>query len=147
MSVSGDQQRLARREWIAARILLALGFIVIVAGFFAPVSFHSPATQGSAPASPSAESAPALTSSSPGAVFCSTAVGIADSYGTIPGTARATGVARKTDVQGRYACEASNGTDTFTVTVELECPNIRDQACFSLYTVKAADGTALYQRQ
>jgi len=144
MSFSGDPQRLARVEWVTARILLALGMIVIVGGFFAPISFHSTGSHGGQSIATQAVPTPA---ESPGQTFCNTATAVAANYGTLPGGARAAGVASKTDVQGRYTCEASSGNASFTITVELECANIHDQTCFSLYAVKSADGTALYQRQ
>lgn len=142
MSLS-DQQRFARLEWLTARILLAAGLVVTVAGFFVPFSFHGLAQQNEV----ASLSAPAPSQSSPGATFCGTALAVAQNYGTVPAAARISSMPKKTDVQGRYVCDAADGATTFAVTVELECPNIRDQTCFSLYAVKSGDGGVLYQRQ
>jgi hypothetical protein len=146
MSLS-DPQRMARLEWLTARLVFALGVAVIVGGFFAPTSFRAIAPQNGNPAAPPAAAAPPAQTSSPGEVFCSTAIAVAQNYGTVPTDVRANSIAHKTDVRGRYVCSATNGSVEFTVAVELECPNIHDQSCFSLYAVKSADGTVLYQRQ
>jgi hypothetical protein len=137
---------MARLEWLTARLLLVGGVIVIVGGFFGGIPFRNAPQNGNAAQSASAE-APTPSRLSPGQVFCGTAVSVAENFGIVPEGTRAGGVAHKTDVQGRYVCEAANGPASFVVAVELECANIRDQACFSLYAVRASDGTVLYQRQ
>lgn len=122
-------------EWLAARILLGLGLIVGIAGFFVSLPLRI--------------SQPGATSEEPPAArqFCETAVATATAYGIVPPSTRPSGAPQKTDMRGRYACEASSGDVTYTVSVELLCTELGDQRCFNLFNVTKSDGSVLYQRQ
>lgn len=143
MSDANPSLRMLRLEWLTAQILLALGIVIGIAGFFAPFSYRAgPSPTASGPASPAGSSA-----QSAAAQFCSTAIARARDYGIVPGDTRPSGVPDKTDVTGRYVCAAENGTGKFTVSVDLLCRDLATERCFSLFNVTQSDGTVLYQRQ
>jgi hypothetical protein len=144
MSEAEPNLRMLRLEWLTAQVLLALGVIIGIAGFFAPVSFK--AGPGSTSSTPGAASAPSPQAAA-GEQFCSTAVARARDYGVVPGDTRPAGMPDKTDVTGRYVCAAENASGRFTVSVDLLCRDIGTERCFSLFNVTQSDGTVLYQRQ
>jgi hypothetical protein len=144
MSEAAPNLRMLRLEWLTAQALLALGVVIGIAGFFAPVSFRTgPASSVSPPGSTGAPASRAEIA----AQFCSTAVTKARDFGVVPGDTRSSSVPDKTDVVGRYVCTAENGSNKFTVSVDLLCRDVGDGRCFSLFSVSQSDGTVLYQRQ
>jgi hypothetical protein len=144
MSQAEHNLRMLRLEWLTAQVLLALGVIIGIAGFFAPVSFK--AGPGSIPSIPGAASAPSSQAAA-AQQFCSTAVARARDFGVVPGDTRPSGVPDKTDVRGRYVCAAETSSSKFTVSVDLLCRDVGTESCFSLFNVTQSDGTVLYQRQ
>lgn len=53
----------------------------------------------------------------------------------------------KTQVNGRVTCHAQAGTMQYAMTVDVPCDDMGKDSCLKLYSVKQADGTALFQRQ
>jgi len=144
MSETEPNLRMLRLEWLTAQVLLALGVVVGIAGFFAPVSFK--AGPSSAVSSPGNTSVPASRAEI-AAAFCNSAVGKARNFGVVPSDTRPSGVPDKTDVVGRYVCAAEDASNKFTVSVDLLCRDVGTERCFSLFNVTQSDGTVLYQRQ
>jgi hypothetical protein len=142
MSEAEPNLRMLRLEWLTAQVLLALGVVIGIAGFFIPVPFKAgPSSTVSEPASV----APSKTGA--GEQFCSSAVATARDFGVVPSDTRPTGMPDKTDVRGRYVCAAQNGSASFTVSIDLVCRDLGAERCFSLFNVTQSDGTVLYQRQ
>lgn len=144
MSEGEPGLRLLRLEWLTAQVLLALGVVIGIAGFFLPVSFR--AGPSSTVSEPGAASAPPARAAA-GEQFCSSAVATARDFGIVPGDTRSSGMPDKTDVRGRYVCAADSGSSKFTVSVDLICRDLDTERCFSLFNVTQSDGTVLYQRQ
>jgi hypothetical protein len=53
----------------------------------------------------------------------------------------------KTQVNGRVTCHAKAGAAQYAMTVDVPCDDMGKDSCIKLYSVKQADGTALFQRQ
>jgi hypothetical protein len=155
MSQSEPGFRALQREWIAARLVLALG-IVGAGATFTWLWFHRPVAiepAGSTDAASSATSgsseggASSANAGSQGQLFCSTTVTVAQSFGIVPPAAKPDGTPQKTDVQGRYVCVAQGDTTKYTISVDLMCRDLGEQHCFNLFNVTQSDGNVLYQRQ
>jgi hypothetical protein len=144
MSEAEHNLRMLRLEWLTAQVLLALGVVIGIAGFFLPVSFRAgPSSTVSEPGTASV--GPSKTAA--GDQFCSSAVATARDFGVVPSDTRPAGMPDKTDVRGRYVCAAANGSGSFTVSIDLVCRDLGAERCFSLFNVTQSDGTVLYQRQ
>ena len=129
-------------EWVVARVVFALGILASIA-VFVWLGLHRTAPT----ITQSGESAQDASAQGPAQQFCSSAVGVAQSYGIVPNAATPSGPPQKTDVTGRYVCLAQNGAARFTISVDLLCKELGDQRCFSLFTVTQDDGSVLFQRQ
>jgi hypothetical protein len=142
MSHTEQDLRTLRVEWVVARVVFAIGIVASIAAFVWLGLHRPPSTL-----TQSGESAQVATGQGPAQQFCSSAVGVAQSYGIVPNSATPSGVPQKTDVTGRYVCLAQNGAARFTISVDLLCRDLGDQRCFSLFTVTQDDGSVLFQRQ
>jgi hypothetical protein len=134
--------RLLDWEWLAARIVFAGGFgIALIAAVLYAVlrpSTPTPATILSAPEQQREHVAQE---------FCTSAIGVAQAFGVVPGFAKSASEPQRTTVKGRYTCNAAAGQSGYAITVDLMCTDLSDARCFNLFTVKQDDGTVLYQRQ
>jgi len=149
MSQVEQDLRTLRVEWVVARVVFAVG-VVASAAIFVWLGLHrgtfgesggvtSAITQGGESAQTGGQS--------PAQQFCSSAVGVAQSFGIVPNGATPAGPPQKTDVTGRYVCVAQNGTAHYTISVDLICRDLGDQRCFNLFTVTQDDGSGIFQRQ
>ncbi len=134
--------RALRREWLAARIVFAGGFglaliAAIVFAIWRPV----------APTAATSLAAPPSERQHMAEMFCTSALGVAQAFGIVPGFAKPEGVPQRTDVKGRYTCAASTSASKYAITVDLMCTDLGDSRCFNLYSVSQDDGTVLFQRQ
>lgn len=127
-------------EWLAARVVFVLGFGIPLAAYLL-LTYSRP----SAPAEE--EAAPVAQQDTQDQQFCAQALASAQSFGIVPGFAKATGTPQKTDVTGRYVCTAATDASKYTVAVNFICKNVGDPHCYQLYAVTQDDGTVLYQRQ
>lgn len=149
MSQVEQDLRTLRVEWVVARVVFAVG-VAASAAVFVWLGLH----RGSFGESGGVSSAIAqggessqASSQSAAQQFCSSAVGVAQSFGIVPNGATPAGAPQKTDVTGRYVCVAQNGTAHYTISVDLICRALGDPRCFNLFTVTQDDGSVLFQRQ
>ncbi len=124
-------------EWLAARIVFALGFGIPIIAILV-VAFLYPA--GMAPTGQT-------TAASAGVEFCQATISVAQSYGIVPNFAKASGQPQPSDVRGRYVCSAATNTTKYQVAVDLLCRNLNDSRCYNLFNVTRDDGSVIYQRQ
>lgn len=81
-----------------------------------------------------------------GKLICTASLTRARDYGVLSGSAAlANNTAKSTDVKDRRKCSAQAGTDTFILTVDLKCKDLKKSNCLDLYSVEREDGLSLYQ--
>lgn len=80
--------------------------------------------------------------------ICEATLDRVQSYGVLsPGATLTQADPDKTQVNGRVTCHAQAGTMQYAMTVDVPCEDMGKDTCLKLYSVKQADGTALFQRQ
>lgn len=142
------------REWLAARVVLAVGFVVAIAFAFWWSYSHRPGAGGGAPAPDVAASQDQMDqaigsgqTSKEGFMMCRLTIGTAQAFGVVPSAIKYTSGPAKTDVRGRYVC---TGDDTqaahYAMTVDLVCANLQTPQCVNLVSVQKSDGTVLFHR-
>lgn len=81
-----------------------------------------------------------------GRAICHTAFDQAKNYGVIPQDASQSDASGKaTEIEGRRACEATGGGETYTLYADLKCNDLKKDDCLSLYAVERSDGLSMYQ--
>lgn len=79
---------------------------------------------------------------------CGTALARARDYGVVPFDAALTSDADGTKAEeGRIACTASSGEQTFSMLVSVSCSDLTDEGCLDIYRVTQGDGNALFQKR
>jgi hypothetical protein len=69
-------------------------------------------------------------------------------YGVLPqGATLSAADPDKTQVNGRVTCHAQMGQVQYAMTIDVVCDDMGKNSCLKLYSVKQADGAALFQRQ
>ena len=142
------------REWLAARVVLIVGFAIAIGfGGYKAYAWRNAVEQARAQASGQISEAQGASGglesgTDAGALVCHQALTVAQNFGVLPEDAKLSDNGFKpTDVTGRYSCEAANQSAKFTIAVDLVCRNLQDQRCVSLYNVTQNGGTVLFQRQ
>jgi hypothetical protein len=146
------------REWLAARLVLAVGFVVAIV-FAAWWSYShrlgSAGTDGGSAAGPEMSASQdqmdqAIASgqtSKEGFMMCRLTIGTAQAFGVVPGALKYTSGPAKTDVRGRYVCAADDQVGAhYAMTVDLVCANLQTPQCVNLVNVQKSDGTVLFHR-
>jgi hypothetical protein len=142
------------REWLAARVVLIVGFAIAIGfGGYKAYAWRNAIEQVRAQASgqiseEQGASGGVESGADAGALICHQALVVAQNFGVLPQDAKLAGNGFKpTDVTGRYSCEAASQSAKFTIAVDLVCRNLQDQRCVSLYNVTQNGGAVLFQRQ
>lgn len=147
MSVSDQEhaQGALRREWLIARVVIIGGFVVAIAamvwfGWLHPMMQRREAITNRQHQAQALEHAAIQ--------MCVSGLNSAKNFGIVPQYGKlATSNIYTTNVQGRYVCVAATPATRYLVAVDLLCRNLKDRRCVSLFSVRQADGTVLYQRQ
>ncbi len=142
------------REWLAARVVLIVGFAIAIGiGGYKAYAWRSAIVHARAEASGQISEDIGASESADGggdagAQVCHQALAVAQAFGVLPEDAALTDNGLKpTGVTGRYACAAATKSAKFTIAVDLVCRNLQDQRCVSLYNVTQNGGAVLFQRQ
>ncbi len=145
MSEDGTGLRGLWWEWVAARVVLVLGFGVPLALYLALLFLKpsAPPVESSA----GEEAGAQQQQDTQGRQFCAAAISVAQSFGILPSFAKPTSTPQESDVQGRYVCTAATDAAKYQIAVNFLCKAVNDPHCYQLYSVTADDGTVLYQRQ
>ena len=139
------------REWLAARVVVIGGFIIAIAValYFALWATPAPAPEQEAAAQtqqPNASDQEAEAGAEH--QLCRMELASAQNFGLIPQFGRLSDPnPQKTDVQGRYVCQAETQAAKYQIAADLVCRNLDDPRCVALYSVTQDNGTVLYQRQ
>ncbi len=151
MNDSEPNIRALRREWLAARLMAALGALLLLAVVAVIVM-----TEMSGTVAPPA-TAPTATAPAPDTrearraediALCDAALGAAQSVGLVPGFAARDGdAAAPGDAQGRYVCRARTDAAKYTIAFDLACTHLGDAKCIVLYRIAQDGGGVLYQRR
>jgi hypothetical protein len=148
MSETGSGIAELNREWLAARIVFVVGFVIAVgfAVFWSMTRNVGMTAMGGEQAVAASGQAAAPTSE--GMMACRASVILAENFGVVPNTLKFSGGPNKTDTVGRYTCLADDKAGTrYSVTFDLVCRQLNDARCVLLYQASKPDGTVLYQRQ
>jgi hypothetical protein len=140
------------REWLAARIVIGVGFVaaIAVAAYFTLRPAQPPAEQPPAPVvqqqlTPAQEKD---RNAKDAMMVCAQELLNAKNSGIIPSYGQlASPFPRTTKVHGRYACLAATHATAYVIAADLVCRNLLDSRCVTLYSVATSDGTMLYHRQ
>lgn len=124
---------------------LAIAAVVIVAGAagaWLSLGKGGVAHKGTAGDTQSANAEPA-----PGGT-CGTALARVRDYGVVPFNATLSGDAEGTKGKdGRIACAAASGDQTYSMLVNLSCDDLSNAKCLEIYRVTKGDGNALFQKR
>jgi hypothetical protein len=137
------------REWLAARIVIGVGFVVAiaVAAYFTLRPAQPPAEQ---PPVVQQQLTPAQEKdrdAKDAMLVCAQELLNAKNTGIIPSYGQlASPYPRTTKVHGRYACFAATHAAAYVIAADLVCRNLLDSRCVTLYSVATSDGTMLYRR-
>ncbi len=138
-----------RREWLAARIVAAVGVLllaVVVAGVVADLWFAQP-TVAPAPAAARAAAPNAEARRQEDIALCTAALVSAQTLGIVPGFAVRDGdETRTTNVQGRYVCGARTDAAKYTIVFDLACRNLGQSNCIVPFQIVQQGGGVIYQR-
>jgi hypothetical protein len=79
---------------------------------------------------------------------CGTALARVRDYGVVPYNTKLSGdtEGKKTD-DGRIACAATSGDQTYSMLVNVMCDDLSNPKCLEVYRVTEGKGTALYQKR
>ncbi|HEY3638798.1 MAG TPA: hypothetical protein VGK90_11660 [Rhizomicrobium sp.] len=141
-----DTQRALAREWLAMRIIVIGGFIVaLLAALYFGVLYpyyilpHEEHTNF-------VNRVQRLLGEE--SEICNLTLNGAKNFGIVPQYGQlVTSKLALTKVQGRYICIAHTAAEKYLMVVDLQCRNLKDPRCVSIYSILQADGTVLYQRQ
>ncbi len=151
--MSEDQTDIAAlsREWLAARVVVIGGFAIAIAVALYFAFRSAPAETPEAQAAAQTQQAAATQEEAEASAehqLCRMELANAQNYGLIPQFGRLSDPnPQKTDIQGRYVCQAATQAAKYTIAADLVCRNLADPHCVALYSVTQDDGTVLYQRQ
>jgi hypothetical protein len=149
MNYSEPNIRALRREWLAARIMAALGAllllavvaVIVITEMSGTVAPPAPTATGPTPDTAEARRAEDI-------ALCDAALATAQSVGLVPGFAARDGdVAAPGDAQGRYVCRARTDAAKYTIAFDLACTRLGDAKCIVLYKIAQDGGGVLYQRR
>ncbi len=139
------------REWLAARVVVIGGFLIAVAVGLYFALWAGPAQtpeEQAAVQTPQAATSQQEAEASAEHQLCRMELANAQNYGLIPQFGRLSDPnPQKTDVQGRYVCQAATTAAKYNIAADLVCRDLTDPHCVALYSVTQDDGTVLYQRQ
>ncbi|MGH6872096.1 MAG: hypothetical protein ACREHE_11375 [Rhizomicrobium sp.] len=147
-----EMRRGTAREWMAAKIVLAVGFVVAI-GVVAFLVLRPPAVstspeQEATPQAPAQPTEQQQTDAKSAVLVCAQELVNAKNYGIVPGYGQLSSLMPKdAGVKGRYSCVASTASEKYTMTADLICRTLTDSRCVDLFSVTTHDGTVLYQRQ
>jgi hypothetical protein len=144
------------REWLAARVVLAVGFAIAIAFAVWWSTSHRAGAGGDAyaPAPDVAASQDQMDqaiasgqTSKEGFMMCRLTIGTAQAFGVVPNAIKYTSGPAKTDVRGRYVCTGDDAQAAhYAMTVDLVCANLQTPQCVNLVSVQKSDGTVLFRR-
>ena len=150
------------REWLAARVVFAAGFVLAI-GFFSWWTWGHHAGADLAGGGDTGAYTDADTSASQdqmdqaiasgqttkeGFAMCRLVIGTAQAFGVLPGSMKYVNGPAKTDIRGRYVCAADDQAAAhYALTADLVCADLQKAQCVNLVTVQKADGTTLFKRQ
>ena len=139
-------QRALAREWLWVRIIVVGGFAVaLITGLWFGVIYPDYVLPREQHANFVSRIEHLLGEE---AQVCTTSLGNAKNFGIVPQYGElATTKLALTKVQGRYICIAHTNVTKYFMVVDLECRNLKNPRCVSLYSVVQGNGTVLYQRQ
>lgn len=146
--------RALRREWLSARIVAALGALMVIAVLAVLVTDWMSASE--APPLPTAT--PVVPTQIPPAdsaaarraediALCDAALATVQGVGLLPAFAQRDGdKAEATQTQGRYVCHAKTTAAKYSIAFDLACTHLGDAGCIVPYSVAQDGGGVLYQR-
>lgn len=137
-----------RRDWLAARIVGALGVVLILAAVvFSAIALWSTPPAARDAASPAVSPAQlAQARQAEGAALCNSALAAAQKIGVVPGFATRTSGDTSPAPQGRYICTAKTDASAYAIVFDLACPKTGGNCVVLPYAV-TQDGTSVYQRK
>ena len=153
MAEQDKNLRAISREWMAARIVVIAGFILALGagGYFAYearqiVMANRHRVLAAVQAEQAQENAQE-TSDVEGEQLCKTALANAKNFGIVPTYGQLTAYTpKKSDVTGRYVCEAATTATKYVIAADLVCRKMDNAQCVNLFSITQSDGTVLYQR-
>jgi len=141
--------RALRRDWLGARIVGAVGLLLILAvAGLATLSLMSPQPLPPAPAQTALPSPQALAAArrQEDVALCDGALAAVQALGVLPAFAVRDGDETKPGgQQGRYVCNAKTDAARYVITFDLTCAHMGRGTCIVPYDV-AQDGTSIYRR-
>jgi hypothetical protein len=143
---SADTQRALAREWLAARIIVIGGFLVaLAAGLWFEVIYPKYVLPREQKELLVGRVKHILDEE---ASVCTITLNMAKNFGIVPQYGQLSTLRLSaTDVQGRYICQAQTKVAKYLMAVDLQCRDLRNPRCVSVYNISQADGSVLYQRQ
>lgn len=149
MSDHNTETSALKREWLTARIVLIVGFILAIgAGTYLAAAWRGKieqtrehaAAQVAADKQQAAETAAA-------AQLCHATLTQAQGMGLVPRFAELdSDMPQSTKKAGRYVCNASTSSSVFALGTELDCADLKNPKCVSLYAVVQNGKTVLFKR-
>lgn len=142
-----------KREWLAARVVLIVGFIFAVGfGIYTAYLWRMGIVNARQQAAAEVETQQAVgnaqtANAQAGAMLCRQALTNAQNFGIVPGFTKLTNnQPQATGVTGRYTCAAATDSSQFVLTADLFCKDLNNPRCVPLYSVTQNGGAVLYQR-
>ncbi|HTO41423.1 MAG TPA: hypothetical protein VL026_10645 [Rhizomicrobium sp.] len=79
---------------------------------------------------------------------CGAALARVRDYGVVPFNATLSSNADGTKAEnGRIACSAKSGEETYSMLVNVSCSDLNDENCLEIFRVTQGDGNALFQKR
>lgn len=138
-----------KREWLTARVVVVTGFILAIgAGTYLGAAWRGrieqarehAAKQDAADKLQAAEAAA-------GAELCRVTLAKAQAMGLVPSFAESdSDMPQSTKKAGRYVCSASTTSSVFSLGTELDCADLKNPKCVTLYAVVQNGNTVLFKR-
>lgn len=142
-----------KREWLAARVVLIVGFILamgfgIYTAYLWRMGIVNARQQAAAEVAAQQATGNAQTADAQaGALVCRQALANAQNFGIVPSFTKLTNdQPQRTNVTGRYACAAATDSSQFALVADLICKDLNNPRCVPLYSVTQNGGAMLYQR-
>lgn len=142
-----------KREWLVARVVLIVGFILAIGfGIYAAYLWRANvvhARQQAAAEVAAQQGAVNLqeANAQAGALLCRLMLANAQNFGIVPSYTKLTNnQPQPTGVTGRYTCAAATDSSQFALTADLICKDLKNPRCVPLYSVTQNGGAVLFQR-
>lgn len=142
-----------KREWLTARVVLIVGFILAIgAGTYLAVTWRANIEQSREQAATEANTRAAAekqqaAEAAAGTELCRATLAQAQGMGLVPRFAELlSGAPETTKKAGRYVCTATTTSSVFSLGTELDCRDLKNPKCVSLYAVVQNGKTILYKR-